>query len=295
MKINAIILLFSITTTTVVHAQDTAALPKPTVKPPASYFSATLSYLSNAVYNGRKDSVTTPYITPVIGYYDKSGFFIDGSLSYLARNGSSRVDLFTLDAGYDFNLGNFDGELSASKYFYNNSSTNVSSGITGGVYFSGGYDFLYIKPLIEAGINFGSSSDYTMSFGLEHTFYGLKDKLQVTPGIKGAGSTQNYYGEYYNRRTLRNRKRNNGMEYEVSASVENASAFKLLDYQFSMPVSYTIKKCSFIFSPVYVLPVNPAVVNIQLTPVGVGTTITKTSVEAISPSFYWSFSLNYSF
>ena len=58
--------------------------------------------LSNSIYNGRKDSVATPYITPMIGYYDKSGFFIDASLSYLAKAGSSRIDMYNIDAGYDY-------------------------------------------------------------------------------------------------------------------------------------------------------------------------------------------------
>ena len=41
-----------------------------------SYFKASASYLSNAVYNGRQDSLVTPYITPSLGYYDKTGFYI---------------------------------------------------------------------------------------------------------------------------------------------------------------------------------------------------------------------------
>src|ERR1700712_5740709 len=81
-----------------VALEDTTA-KKPVSAPVKSYFSAGLSYLTNSVYNGRKDSVATPYITPTIGYYDKSGFFIDGSLSYLSRAGSSRIDLFNIEAG----------------------------------------------------------------------------------------------------------------------------------------------------------------------------------------------------
>src|SRR5450432_1157187 len=134
--------------------EDTTKKTAPAVPPLKSYFSAGLSYLTNSIYNGRKDSLITPYITPTLGYYDKSGFFIDGALSYLSRSGSGRIDLFTAEIGYDFDAGNFDGEIAASKYFYNSQSTNVKSQISGSVVFTGSYDLTYIKPTINAGINF---------------------------------------------------------------------------------------------------------------------------------------------
>ena len=288
-----------------VFAQDDSTLPKPatedtTVETPAkpaakSYFSANLSFLSNSVYNGRKDSATTAYITPMIGYYHKSGIFIDGSLSYLPKTGSSRIDLFNIEAGYDFDIGNFDGEISANKSFYNNSSTNVKSQINGSIFFSGGYDFTYIKPTVEAGINFGTMSDYLFGFGLEHTFYASGDKWQFTPTFMGNGSTQNYYGAYYNKRKLGVKRKNAGVIYDVTATVEDASRFKMLDYQFSLPILYICKKFSFSCTPVYVIPVNPAIVTVQLKPENGGSTITKTSAETISNSFYFSVGLGYKF
>lgn len=288
-----------------VYAQDDTSLPKkqaadsvlqtpakPAIK---SYWSANISFLSNSVYNGRKDSSATPYFTPTIGYYDKSGFFIDGSLSYLPKQGDSRIDLFTIDAGYDFDIGNFDGEFAASKFFYNSKSTNVKSQVTGSVNFSGGYDFVYIKPLLEAGINFGTNPDYLLGFGLEHTFYANKDRLRITPTFMANGSTQNYYGSYYNKRKVGGKRKNAGVVYDVTASVEDASSFKMLDYQFSLPVLYTCKKVSFSFIPAYVIPVNPAIVTVQLKPENGGNTITRKSAETISNSFYFSIGMSYKF
>jgi len=126
-------------------AQDTAALSKPGDTITHSYFSGSLGYLSNSVYNGRKDSMSTPYITGVFGYYHASGLFIDGSVSYLAQAGSNRIDLFAIEAGYSFDAGDFDGEIAVNKYFYNSGSTNVSSAVTGSLSVSGGYDFTYIR------------------------------------------------------------------------------------------------------------------------------------------------------
>jgi hypothetical protein len=36
-----------------------------------------ISYQNDAVFMGRFDSITSPYIVPSIGYYDASGFFVD--------------------------------------------------------------------------------------------------------------------------------------------------------------------------------------------------------------------------
>lgn len=297
-RISVTLLLFCIVSTVLAQADTIAPATADSSKPAfktKSYFSASLSFLSNSIYNGRKDSVSTPYITPMIGYYDKSGFFIDASASYLAKSGSGRIDLFNIEAGYDFSIGNFDGEVVAGKPFYNSNSSNVKSSITGTLFASGGYDFDFIKPTFEAGINFGTKSDYVLNFGLEHTFYAADDKLQFTPTFLGEGSTTNYYGSYYNKKRIGGKKKNGGVLYDVSASVENASSFKMLDYQFSLPVLYIYKKCSFNFSPGYVLPVNPAVIVTQVKPQNGTTTTTRTSTEVLSNGFYFSVGATYKF
>ncbi len=272
--------------------EDTTVPVKPAAK---SYFSASLGFLSNSVYNGRKDSSATPYITPMIGYYHKSGLFIDGSLSYLAKAGSSRIDLFNIEAGYDFSLGNFDGELSANKSFYNSNSSNVKSEITGSTFFTGGYDFTFIKPTFEAGINFGTHTDYLLALGLEHTFYLADDKLQITPGLLGNGSTQNYYNAYYKNRKVARKRKTGNVVYDVTTLVEDASKFKMLDYECSLPVSYSFNKLTLSLTPVYAIPLNPAQVTTTLVPEGGGTTKTKTVQETVSNSFYCSFGLSYKF
>ena len=105
------------------YAQDDST--KTDASPVKSYGKLTLNYLTNSVYNGRQDSLKTPYLTPTLGYYAKSGFFADGSFSYLTRSGANRIDLATLEMGYDFSAGNFDGEVVGSKYFYNSASTKI--------------------------------------------------------------------------------------------------------------------------------------------------------------------------
>ncbi len=65
-----------------------------------SYVMADVSYINDAVFMGRRDSIAAPYIFPSIGYYDTSGFFADASASYLTGSEANRVDLFLISAGY---------------------------------------------------------------------------------------------------------------------------------------------------------------------------------------------------
>src|SRR5277367_2583446 len=44
---------------------------------PKSFWLANINYLSNNVYLGRKDSILSPYFTASLGYYHKSGLFVN--------------------------------------------------------------------------------------------------------------------------------------------------------------------------------------------------------------------------
>src|SRR6266550_1773846 len=77
-------------------AQDTTGSikKKDSTSKTKSYFKVNGNYLSNAVYSGRKDSFTVPYIRSSIGYYNKSGFYIDAGASLLVSStDTKRIDL----------------------------------------------------------------------------------------------------------------------------------------------------------------------------------------------------------
>src|ERR1035438_5269926 len=88
------------------------------VAPKRSYFLASLGYLSNNVYLGRKDSAVIPYITPDLAYYFKSGFFLEGAVNYVNTASENRIDALSFVGGYSFTAGNYSGEATASKFFY---------------------------------------------------------------------------------------------------------------------------------------------------------------------------------
>jgi hypothetical protein len=255
-----------------------------------------LNFLNNNVYFGRKDSVATPYITPSLAYYHKSGLYLDASASYLPTSGENRIDLFTIAAGYSHKFGNLETQFTASKFFYNSNSYNVESEIEGTIAAAFSYDWDIITPIIIGTAIFGQATDYATSFGLEHTFYIAKNHIDITLSAIANASTQNYYNSYYQLRKYKRLEKllaKRGITENITAAVADAERFKLLDYELSLPINYSIKKFTFSLNPVYAIPVNPA--SITFTAKLPNQIITRKYEEKISSSFFFQAGIAYKF
>jgi hypothetical protein len=271
----------------------------PTLFQLKSFWLESVNFLSNNVYLGRKDSVPSPYITESIGYYHKSGLFINASASYLTEPGQGRIDLFTIDGGYSLITKKFDGILTVSKYFFSPESYNVRSDIEGTVDIFLAYDLGIVKTTLQAILNFGDNLDYTTELGLEHTFYALDRKLRITPTFNANASTQNYYNNYYkySRYTLDRRKILKRVlgAVTISAFVEDPGQFKIMDYEWAIPISYSLKKFTFNLSPTFALPVNPAITDVTITSTRLGTSSKVRGKEQLANSFFLTAGVTYSF
>jgi len=157
------------------------------------------------------------------------------------------------------------------------------------------YDFGFIKPLLQGGVIFNSSDDYYGAFGLEHSFFFADDNFEITPSFLVNASTQNYYSSYYIKRKFKTKKKNQtGVVTATRAYLKNASDFKIMDYEISLPMDYSIGKFIFDFAPTEALPVNPNVVVTTVTPQS-GVVTTRMKTEKLSNIFYWSAGITYTF
>ncbi len=227
-----------------------------------SYFKLSGSYLSNLVYNGRKDSLQTPYITPSLGYYDKSGFYISGSLSYLASSAGSHIDLVSLDAGYDFDITDkLSGTVYANKSFYNKASTAIKSDITASLGTGVTYDFDLLQLTGGADLLFAQKADIAVDLGVAHAFYfGEHGKsFSIAPSFTVNMSTLHFYEGYTNRKLGKNvlKANPNAASATSTTTVNGGSKFTLLNYELSLPFTYDAKKFGFFFTPSFALPQNP--------------------------------------
>jgi hypothetical protein len=256
-----------------------------------------LSYLSDNVYQGRKDSVALPYATASFGYYHKSGLFLVGAASFVLGYSENRLDLVNVEGGYNYSSDKVNFEISASKDFYSPQSFNVKSEIEGRLdaYFS--YDLGFIEPNIQAGLNYAAQSDYGIGLGLEHSFSILEDKLEMSPSFLANLSTENFNASYYSKRRYssdRRSKNKGNAASDVTAVLSNASKFQLMDYEFSVPTSYTVNNITLNFTPTYALPMNPSEVSTSQKQSN-GNTIQQTTPEVLHNVFYWSLGLIYKF
>jgi hypothetical protein len=251
-------------------------------KPPLFKFDT--HYLSNDVYQGRKDSVTLPYLSAGIEYVAPSGFYASADFSYLANQ--SLFNAYTLEAGYDFSKNNFNSGFSLSQSHYNSQSTSVKADIGTSLSSYAGYDFSFITATLTGALNLGHNRpDYAATFNLEHSFTSANDAFTFTPAFAMNASTQNYYDSYFSSRP-RKRKNKTVTVITTTTEVVDASKFKLLDYELTGNFEYRVNHFSFYFLPSYAVPENPAVV-VRATKNALGTT-TKSSTENISSSFYFS-------
>ena len=256
-----------------------------------SYILTDVSYISDAVFMGRRDSIAAPYIFPSIGYYDASGFFADATLSYLTASEEQRVDLFLLSGGYLFESKKWSGGIVATGYFYNDESYNVQSEVSSSISGLLSYDLDYMELSVSLGsfFNSGNNTDFFTSFFIERAFINEKETLLFKPSVGISGGTQNFYEAYYQSNRLGNRKgqgagNSNQME-STTITFEESSSFNILNIELSTPIEYHHKSFIFSFTPAVSFPQSSA------------TIITEDTVfeEDLDSVFYWTVGISYWF
>lgn len=271
-----------------------------------SYFKFSTSYLSNYVYNGRKDSIATPYITPSIGYFNKKGFDVSFSGYYLNLVNEHRFDFFSFDFNYNHEFtDNFSTGLVASRTFYNKSTSTLSSNIKGNIGANTDYDFGFIELFIEGDFLFSQKTDFALDIELEHEFSlkNGKDEFKITPTFDINFSTLNYYEGYLNKKIGKKIVHNNPNIATVNAvTTVDDNRFTLLDYEFSVPMSYQTKQFVFFLTPTYAIPKNTiyttTVTTTKLTN-GIENVVTKNSTTEsernLKQNFFIEFGMYYKF
>jgi hypothetical protein len=259
-----------------------------------SELEAALNYQNDNVYLGRKDSLRMPYIIPMLTYNHRSGIYFSASAAWLNNSIDNRIDLVTLEGGYSFKAGHYSGDLTASKYFYNKESESITSGISASLAYQNGYDLGFIKPVMTATLDFGAHTDLLGTVGLEHRFYLLDDDLEITPSMVANASTLNFYNNYYKEGKFKkvNKKTTITGTKRVTGTVLNASAFRIMDYETSVPISYEKGRFTFSFTPTYAIPVHAAEVQV-VTVLSTGTSTTKMKEEKLENSFFFTAGITY--
>jgi hypothetical protein len=223
-----------------------------------SYFMCGVNYLSDNVYLGRRDTAMISYLSPYLGYHDKSGIYTSAMASYGPFSKQSHVDLLTLEAGYDHSFGDhFNGGFNVDKFFYNKQTVSIRGNTKAGVGIFGQYTNDWIEPQANFDLNFGKKTDYVFGLALDHDFNIGKTGLELIPTVMANAATSHFYDEYLVTRQLKKNK-----NLKITKAIANAAKFKLMDVEFSTKINYRVSKWLFTCIPTYVLPLNPAAITL---------------------------------
>jgi hypothetical protein len=252
-----------------------------------SHLQTGLTYLGNNVYQGRQDSIPLPYITPAIGYYNKSGFYLSAAVSYAAIS-QGQVDLATFEAGYDHKWNDrFDGGAYLDKYLFSGNSFAIRSEMNTGAGLYGTCDLRLLSLNAGAGISWGSVADFNLEGGVSHSFSFLEDRVSLEPGLKMNAGTRNFYKQYYKAGRQHKIKKNGNADNNSSSGIilVETTGLAIMDYELTCPLTYETKKWKLVGTPVYAIPVNPA----KLLD---GSSLRK---EKLTEIFYGSIEIDYKF
>lgn len=258
-------------------------------------FTAGVNYLSNYVWNGRSDSLKTPYFIPTLTFKHENGLSLSAELYFLNDGVSNGLDFSQLNASYELNLyKNFSGGINVTKFISRESSESVFGGLS---YILGGFlnqdfGFLEVNVGVDALVGSGNT-DIRLSPGIERTWeWGTEDKrFQISPSLYAIYSTLNYYEGFVNIKNTNVRNRFKGRNPNgasqptiVSSTIVRKPGLTFMTYELSVPFTFENKKMGISFIPTFAMPKNPVFTN-EITKV---TFPNKTSTSTTIDDTYYS-------
>ncbi len=274
-------------------AQNNREIAKEISNDIESYFLMDISYINDAVFMGRRDSIAAPYIYPSIGYYNASGLFVDISASYLVGSEDNRVDLFMPSLGYDFSNLQLSGRISGTAYFFNKESYNVKSAVLADVSGFLSYNLKILEATLMTNIFFndGGTSDFFVGLMVNRIFYTNDRNFLVNPTISLYAGSQNFYEVYYKTSRLGNRRGSGqglgatNLNSATTVEISEATKFNILNLELSLPLQYYHKQFIFSLNPILAIPQSSATI----------TTEDSVISEDLESTFYFTASISYWF
>ena len=209
-----------------------------------------LRYESDYTYFGRSQAGALPFAATTLTYTTKDGLYASAEL-YSLLGTKAALDETDLTLGWDHNLGKtLDVSLSYSRYFFPSGSELVKSSVNNSFDAALGQDWKVLYTQLSATYLFGKGIgrgdaflvlENSRSFEIPHVL-GARNFLTFEPLLSLAAGTQSFAEASLTRRSGRK-----------SSLVRR---FGLVDYEVSVPLTYTVGKVALAAGWRYVRPVN---------------------------------------
>lgn len=213
-------------------------------------------YNSGLNYYGRTDSLRSSGFFPLAELWFGKGFYINAAPVFVhnaVTNFEYAGSVATLGYRFTNSKEKFGGNIFFVKPIYKDNSELVQSALK--AQFTSNFTWMNKVVNVTAGgdLKLSDNLDYGTTTGLDHLFrVETKDGFVfvLNPSAYMYAGTQRFSKTYYKKSSFLFFP---GVEQEITESVNQ---FKILAYEFSMPIIVAKGKFQFIANPAYVLPQN---------------------------------------
>lgn len=218
-------------------------------------FKLSINYNSGLNYYGRTDSLKSTAVFPSAELWFTKNIYVSASPVFVNNTVQSFDYAGTVTSiGYLHTTDKWITNIYLLKPFYKQSSELVQSALKAQTGASVSRLNKILNLTVGADLKYSDKIDFGATAGVDHLIKKqLKDKsvLVIDPSFYTYAGTQNFTVTYY-------KKKNGfllfpGNTEEVS---ENVTQFKVLAYEFSMPIVYAKRKWMALITPSYILPQN---------------------------------------
>jgi hypothetical protein len=228
---------------------------------------AGVQYISNQSYLGRTDSLRLPVIVPSVNFETRAGFYIKASgYVNLSRNNQG-FDGISIEPGYEFSKGNWNGSISFIKNFISDSSNLIIAPMKASFEFYLENENKIITPSVGAEYIFSNEgNDFIFYAGLAKLITLAKDEkgfsATLEPSVSAGGGTQSFYYSYLKHYAQNGHSKSKGTGQNNNSVPpdqtlkEESQQFGLLTAGFELPISLTKGKLEWKTTPALESPLN---------------------------------------
>jgi hypothetical protein len=219
-------------------------------------FNASINYQSNLNYFGRTDSLKSSGLFPIISYKLKNGLYAQGTAVFVQNSATPfNYTGASMELGYYFpEKKHFEGNIFASKFFYQDKSVLVQSALQAQTGINLTYKNKIMNVNVGGDFKFSDRTDVGATAGVDHLFVKKinawkASAIAIMPSATVNAGTQNFTNTYIDKENV--------LGLPVTRQrTEKVEQFNVLSYEFSAPLVLVAGKFNAYVVPSCVMPQN---------------------------------------
>lgn len=253
------------------HQADSASNP---AEEAVSTWTLGTSFGNNSSFLGRNQATRLPFLSADLTYKNKRGAWVS-AMAYQILNTPVFIDEVDLMAGWDFQVTEkLDGSVSYSRFFFSPETPLLKAATANSVSAQAGLDWQHVYSRLNMTYIFGGASDLFLIldnsryFQIDQVLH-AKDYLSVEPKISIIAGTQTFVETHIVSRKSTAApapvSRSGGGKpgsgaggggAATSTTYSSTTSFNVLNYEASVPITYTFQNLSLDVALRYSIPVN---------------------------------------